>query len=84
MKKPDDGGHAFPTLFIEPEHGTGYGGMTLRDYLVAQIAGGDAAASDAENSGWDSSISDEKIHKRVRLYYRIADAILAARGKPVA
>lgn len=35
MSKPDDGGHAFPTLFIEPEHGTGYGGMTLRDRFAA-------------------------------------------------
>lgn len=33
--KINDGGHAFPTLFIEPDYGSGYRGMTLRDYFAA-------------------------------------------------
>ena len=34
-EKNNDGGHAFPTLFIEPDYGSGYRGMTLRDYFAA-------------------------------------------------
>ena len=49
-------------------------GMTLRDYFAGQVANGDAAAED----GW-GTVTDELISKRVNLYYRIADAMLAER-----
>jgi hypothetical protein len=43
MNQPiNDGGHAFPTLFIEPDYGSGYRGMTLRDYFAAAALKGQA------------------------------------------
>jgi len=32
----NDGGPAFPTFFPTPEVGSGYKGMTLRDYFAGQ------------------------------------------------
>ena len=39
-KLTSDGGPAFPTLFIEPNYGSGYAGMNLRDYFAAAIMQG--------------------------------------------
>ena len=80
----NDGGPAFPhgplgdTMHGEDgrewhQYPAGIG-MTLRDYFAGQVANGDAAAED----GW-GTVTDELISKRVNLYYRIADAMLAER-----
>jgi hypothetical protein len=50
-------------------------GMTLRDYFAAKVAQGDAGAAD----GWSSGVSEITLEERVKLYYRIADAMLKAR-----
>lgn len=53
-------------------------GMSLRDWFAGQIAAGDAASDD----GWSANaeVSVLTIDKRVRLYYRIADAMIRARS----
>jgi hypothetical protein len=68
MSQPiKDGGHAFPTLFIEPDYGSGYRGMTLRDYFAAAIMQGLMS-------------SQCQVDDPYPIYaYRIADAMLKAR-----
>jgi hypothetical protein len=66
MSQPiNEGGHAFPTLFIEPDYGSGYRGMTLRDYFAA------AAINEV---GWNNDINNS-----AAMAYKIADAMLKAR-----
>jgi len=67
----NDGGPAFPNIVVGNRISPG---MTLRDWFAGQVANGDAAAED----GW-GTVTDELISKRVNLYYRIADAMLAER-----
>jgi hypothetical protein len=69
VKKPD-GDPAFPDGAVS--------GMSLRDYIAAQIAAGDAAADE----GWSgNNIADESLQNRARLYYRIADAMIKVRDE---
>lgn len=39
-QRNNNGGHAFPTLFIDPEHGSGYPGMSLRDWFAGMALQG--------------------------------------------
>jgi hypothetical protein len=64
------GGPAFPTLFIEPEYGSGYKGMTLRDYFAAAALKGQAHRLCSPYEHRDILAAD---------CYAIADAMLAAR-----
>ena len=48
----------------------------MRDYFAAQVAAGDAAAGD----GWGDAITTDGALKRAKTYYKIADAMLQARG----
>ena len=76
MNNEKTGGHAFPTLFIEPEHGSGHAGMTLRDWFAGMalihhfVSVNDLAGAD----------------KVAELAYEVADAMLAertrAKGEP--
>jgi hypothetical protein len=66
--KEKTGGHAFPTLFIEPEHGSGYAGMTLRDWFAGQFLAGCASSPYTH-----ASIANA--------CYAMADAMLAERAK---
>ncbi|MGB3338705.1 MAG: hypothetical protein WBA73_16140 [Devosia sp.] len=54
-------------------------GMTLRDYLAAQIAAGDAAAGE----GWEvtGGGGDDGLVARARFYYRLADAMIKVRDE---
>ena len=65
----DGGGPAFPTLFIEPKYGSGYKGMTLRDYFAGQALAGIMAGNYTSNS----------LEWVQREAYALADAMLAAR-----
>ena len=67
-KMISDGGPAFPTLFIEPGYGSGYAGMTLRDYFAAAALQGILA------NGGGASWDDDATHA-----YLCADAMLKAR-----
>lgn len=51
--------------------------IALRDYFAGQIASGDAASGE---DSWDSDISDARLIARAAFYYRLADAMLKARG----
>ena len=68
MNNEKTGGHAFPTLFIEPEHGSGYAGMTLRDWFAGQFLAGCASSHSTYASIAIAS-------------YAMADAMLAERAK---
>ena len=69
--KEKTGGHAFPTLFIEPEHGSGYAGMTLRDWFAGQAISIVEWYRDGDNQEGAMNA------------YKIADAMLAERTKGV-
>ncbi|WP_068446054.1 hypothetical protein [Providencia heimbachae] len=79
---------AFPCkqlLDIDPDTGLGKefnsSGMSLRDYFAAKCMQGDFAAQDAEALGYyDNSTADEHLVNRANFYYRMADAMLKARG----
>jgi hypothetical protein len=72
MKTPiNDGGMAFPTLFPEEHYGTGYRGMTLRDYFAGQALAGICASANFGNvKDWIGGKA-----------YEAADAMLAARER---
>lgn len=81
MSADNDGGHAFPTLFIQPEHGSGYKGMSLRDYFAAAALVGMAIPDDGRYSEYDRENGHPKLDalRRAEIAYRNADAMLAAR-----
>lgn len=77
------GGSAFPMLgsvaynsdwSIDP-------GMTLRDYFAAKAMQGDWAAQSNEVGYFSPQSTDEQLNNGAELYYRMADAMLRARGK---
>jgi hypothetical protein len=71
MNNEKTGGHAFPTLFIEPEHGSGYAGMTLRDWFAGQAL-----------AGLIGKLGSEKEWYSVGDYcYHAADKLIAARNQ---
>jgi len=69
--KPNKSDTAFPCS--SDSH---FKGMSLRDYFAGQILAGDAASAE----GWETCASDEVVERRARFYYRMADAMLEARG----
>lgn len=82
-QRNNNGGHAFPTLFIDPEHGSGYAGMSLRDWFAGQIAG------EVYTTQMDTEQSIEGIYAVYKFdpiataekAYAFADAMIAARKK---
>ena len=69
-KLTSDGGPAFPTLSIEPDYGSGYVGMTLRDYFAAAALKGQAHRFAHPHEHRELLAQD---------CYDIADAMLKAR-----
>ena len=67
-KMISDGGPAFPTLFIEPDYGSGYAGMTIRDYFAA-----------AALQGLLASCPWEQVDEVPQKAYEISDAMIKAR-----
>ena len=66
-KLTSDGGPAFPTLFIEPDYGSGYAGMTLRDYFAAAALQGnliEPTANNDEVAKWAYSLADAMLKAR--------------------
>ncbi|EMW3366147.1 hypothetical protein AB2830_002731 [Proteus mirabilis] len=72
------GGAAFPVPATEL-HGTTTG-MSLRDYLAAKAMQGDLASQSESLGYFPNDISDEILVNRANFYYRMADAMLKARG----
>ena len=66
----DGSGPAFPTLFIESEYGSGYKGMTLRDYFAGQALAGLCSTDE---------LSTEAPAKLAVWSYEQADAMLVIR-----
>lgn len=66
----DGGGPAFPTLLIEPKYGSGYKGMTLRDYFAGQAMIGILPKDPIGASTWIGYAA-----------YEIADAMIRARNR---
>lgn len=77
------GGSAFPVPQFShggnkaTSHDTG---MTLRDYFAAHMMAGDAANS-ADDASFNTDAAVDGLRKRARLYYRMADAMLAVRDE---
>ncbi|EMH9026302.1 TPA: hypothetical protein SMQ39_003450 [Proteus mirabilis] len=55
-------------------------GMTLRDYLAAKAMQGDLASQSVSLGHFSNDASDESLVNRANFYYRMADAMLKARG----
>ena len=78
--KINDGVHAFPTLFIEPEYGSGYRGMTLRDYFAAKAMQAIISSALTEGTKTQYTISKPDFLECLSLdAYAHADAMLKAR-----
>lgn len=81
----DDGGSAFPVV---NENGLGHvsSGMTLRDYFAAKALVGALANSDSGNGAMEPTMMYVASHPQeacdlfATFAYRLADAMLAARG----
>jgi hypothetical protein len=88
MKTPsNDGGMAFPTLFPEEHYGTGYRGMTLRDYFAGQALAAICSGIEVEIDKLDAD-GEHADHNMKMLHdcagiraYCYADAMLAARER---
>ncbi|MGV2937290.1 hypothetical protein ACIPUA_20035 [Providencia sp. AGC89] len=72
------GGAAFPIPATEL-HGTDTG-MSLRDYLAAKAMQGDLASQSVGLGSFDNDAPDEALVNRAKFHYRMADAMLKARG----
>lgn len=78
---------AFPCkqlLDIDPDTGRGKefnsSGMSLRDYFAAKCMQGDFAAKSDEVRIYSHHLTDEQLDNIANFYYRLADAMLKARG----
>lgn len=71
------GGAAFPVPATELHCADT--GMTLRDYLAAKAMQGDWTNQNSE-VGYFANCNDEQLVNSAKIYYRMADAILKARG----
>lgn len=74
------GGAAFPVAYNSETQDAKFG-MTLRDYFAAKCMQGDIATQDASDMGYyENDTSIEHLVNRANFYYRMADAMLKARG----
>ena len=84
-KKIDDGGPAFSGGLWEPQHGGSNDreplnpGMSLRDYFAGQAMAGEFAAQNEITGEITNNTSDEWMLDRAKTFYRMADAMIAAR-----
>ncbi|MBN6350371.1 hypothetical protein JZM10_02680 [Providencia rettgeri] len=73
------GGAAFPVAYNSETQDAKFG-MTLRDYLAAKAMQGDLASQSVSLGSFDNDAPDESLVNRANFYYRMADAMLKARG----
>lgn len=74
------GGAAFPASGRPDMQFVAQEGMTLRDYLAAKAMQGDLASQSVSLGHISNDASDESLVNRANFYYRMADAMLKARG----
>jgi hypothetical protein len=79
----NNGGPAFPRPASEFAQNAIFeqDGMTLRDYFAAKAMQGDWAAQNAATGEFTNGMTVEQLTERAGTYYRMADAMLAARDK---
>ena len=83
----ETGGPAFPREDYQANgykrgfEGIGQEGMSMRDYFAAKAMQGDWSAQDDRQGYFDNDVSDDVFIGRARVYYRMADAMLKARGE---
>lgn len=91
----ETGGFAFPSkvsnLSNEKQNIYGYdvppgdsfiaGGMTLLDHFAGLAMQGDWAAQNEHQGGFANDVSEEILYARAKVYYRMAGAMLLARGE---
>lgn len=63
---------------IQPEQGEA---LTLRDQFAMSAMQGDWAAQDERSGYFDENSGEATFSKSAEMYYRMADAMLKARGK---
>lgn len=75
----ETGGQAFP--ISGSENNMPVQGMTLRDHFAGQAMQGDWASQDEETGVFGNNDSEDELCERAKAYYRMADAMLKARGE---
>ncbi|MEQ5304908.1 hypothetical protein ABN238_12015 [Providencia rettgeri] len=74
------GGAAFPASGHPNMQFVAQEGMSLRDYLAAKAMQGDLASQSVGLGSFDNDAPDEALVNRAKFHYRMADAMLKARG----
>lgn len=67
-----------PGSIVPPEQGLS---LTLRDQFAMAAMQGDWAAQDERSGYFDENSGEATFSKSAEMYYRMADAMLKARGK---
>lgn len=75
------GGPAFPNVPSDVQYEQWDEGMTLRDYFAAKALCGDWASQSSSTGEFPTSAEIDPLTKRAEIYYRMADAMLKARGE---
>ncbi|HIE4543227.1 hypothetical protein JFB93_06205 [Providencia rettgeri] len=73
------GGAAFPASGHPNMQFVAQEGMSLRDYFAAKAMQGDWTNQSAE-VGYFANCNEEQLVNSAKIYYRMADAMLKARG----
>lgn len=90
MMSKETGGPAFPVVnfssfeAIYPEDNQAVlqlSGMTLRDHFAGLAMQGDWAVQSEEMGEFANDVSEENLYVRAKVYYRMAEAMLLARGE---
>ena len=74
--QPDDGGPVYPAADASRDNSS-----RLRDEFAKTAMRGDWSSQGMDVGSFFPEMDDGKIMARAKLYYRMADAMLAARGK---
>lgn len=74
------GGAAFPARWHQDMQFVTQEGMTLRDYFAAKCMQGDWATERMDSGYWSQDDIDVIFRDKAETYYRMADAMLKARG----
>ena len=74
------GGAAFPASGHPDMQFVTQEGMTLRDYFAAKAMQGDWATERMDSGYWSQDDIDAIFKDKAETYYRMADAMLKARG----
>lgn len=74
----ETGGPAFP---VDVDGRNYHPGQTLRDHFAGLAMQGDWATQNQDMGWFDNAVSEEILYERAKVYYRMAEAMLLARGE---